>query len=753
MSGLGGLFGLAGLLKNSTKTTVATTVTRVVENSSLPDSLKSGTNKALFNAGDQSDYVMEDLLQSIGIRADRYYKYGKNSYTHGLPSGTYLTEVDAKSRVEAVIASIEGSIIPTTYCYFGPANLTHVAWLKVIELQGLDTKTNILAGLSATKGSSVYMVDLQVIIPEANLSNYDPVILEQWGVSPKGGYTIKKTSSSTETSSMVGHSPLVKDPNASSISFKLTYCWENTVTDLNGVVTKTYTEENLSIPFTGFIDTADYFQARYIKDGTPKYFMYKDGMGTYPNLDAIYTTAPTTAGTFFPFTYFRHNKTSEIANKTTPAYLTSKKLCSQLGMDFDTVAEGINSNPDIADVEQAMMIMAVPAVTTNQLEMRYLFDFFDARHSTFVNQNVTLKSDEIDSKLKGNFDTPSSAIVIEDKRFKMALNNAGIYKRTVIGVLGAIDTCTSSYTVGSATIGVADLQGIVTGLGIPKTVHTYRKQVSSISYEEIQVVNLNLVYYIINGYSVTADEEDNILLIPLDKSITTHYSVIEKEQLYARSLHFVFNSVQITKIKWYQTGAFKIFMYVAAIVITIYTGGTASTLVANLMAGLFTQAAISLMILVLEQVIFTYLFKVFVKAIGIKAAFVLAVLAAIAGTVQAIDAGSIAGAPWASELLAISTGLASAGQTVLQEEMQDLLGEITAYEKEMKKEMELLDEKLLALEPSAHLSPFIIFGETPDEFYNRTIHAGNIGAVGVDAVSNYVAMQLKLPDISTIKQF
>jgi hypothetical protein len=46
-----------------------------------------------------------------------------------------------------------------------------------------------------------------------------------------------------------------------------------------------------------------------------------------------------------------------------------------------------------------------------------------------------------------------------------------------------------------------------------------------------------------------------------------------------------------------------------------------------------------------------------------------------------------------------------------------------------------------------------VFGETPDEFYNRTIHAGNIGILSVDAVSNYVEMQLRLPDISTIKQF
>jgi hypothetical protein len=579
------------------------------------------------------------------------------------------------------------------------------------------------------------------------------VILEKWGVAPSSGYTPKRAISGSDTAEMVKHTPLIKDSNAESIYFKLTYCWETSLTAPTGMVTTTYHEESLDIPFTGFVGTADYFQARYVKNGVPKYFMYLDGLGTYPDLDDIYTTAPTTAGTFFPFVYYRFNNIAENVNTTTPSYLTNKKLSKELGVDYDTVAEGINSNPAINGVEQAMMLMAVPADTTNQMEMRYLFDFFNARHGALPSPHKTIQSDEIEARLQGNFDTPSSAIVIEDARFKMALNNTGIYKRTIVGVLGPVGTCTTSTAVNSLSIGIADLQGMLTTLGVPKRIHTYRKQVSTITYEEIQVVNLSLTYYILNGYSVTADEEDNILLIPIDKAITDSYNILEREQLYARSLHFVFNSVQIIKIKWYQTGAFKIFMYVAAIIITIYSGGTAATIVANLMAGLFTQAAISVLILVLEQIIFTYLFKVFVKVVGIKAAFILAVIAAIAGTVQAIDAGSIAGAPWATELLAMSTGLTAAGSRAIHEEMDDLLSEMSAYEKEMKKEMELIEEKILSLDTSMHLSPFIVFGETPDEFYNRTIHAGNIGILSVDAVSNYVEMQLRLPDISTIKQF
>ncbi|OZB40381.1 MAG: hypothetical protein B7X50_08605 [Alishewanella sp. 34-51-39] len=43
--------------------------------------------------------------------------------------------------------------------------------------------------------------------------------------------------------------------------------------------------------------------------------------------------------------------------------------------------------------------------------------------------------------------------------------------------------------------------------------------------------------------------------------------------------------------------------------------------------------------------------------------------------------------------------------------------------------------------------PRVIFGESPDQFYNRTIHSGNIGVLALDANSSFIDISLTLPKL------
>lgn len=750
-----------GLFGSKYKTTVATTVSRVIEDQVLPDSVKTGVLSALLQDGQATDYIMEELAVSLGIKMNSYYKYGKDYYVNGVPSGEFLRANECKDDVEAVLSTLEGIPITTTYCTYGPPNASHIGWLKAIELYGLNTETNELTVLSTLKGFPVYMQDLQYVVPTAQIEEINPLSLEQWGISPNTGFTPKRTIGSLTAGSLGKYSAIIHDANASEDYFKLTYVWED-ITVVDEITTKTKMEESITFNNNFYTDDANYFQARYIKNGLPKYFMYLDDSELYPTLDAFYTTANTAGGTFFPFAYFRFNKTAVDANKTTQDYITNKKLVKKLGVDYDELCSNINANPDIADVEQAMLIMAVPASTTNEYEQMYLFDFFksvyNAVSTTTANTSpnfssiAALLNEGKANSNNGAGRVPMSSMVIQDKKFKMTLNHAGIHKAMIVGSIGSPGTHTSE--VQTSTIGQTfkDFAGNSLTNALGTTLHIYRKQLTENIFEEYRVVDLKVVYYIYGEYSVTADETDEILLIPIDRAITNTYSIIEREKIYSRSLHFVFNTRVVTKIKWYQTGVFKALLLIVAIIITIMTDGAGAELIALVTAGAYTAAVILVLKIIVVQLVMGYLFKLFVKVVGIKVAFILAIAAAIAGVYQAVDTGTITNI-WAERLLMISTGLTSAGQVAIQDEMNDLIGEMSAYEKEMKKEMELLEEKILALDTSAHLSPFIVFGETPDEFYNRTIHAGNIGILGIDAVSNYVSMQLRLPDISTIKQF
>jgi hypothetical protein len=41
----------------------------------------------------------------------------------------------------------------------------------------------------------------------------------------------------------------------------------------------------------------------------------------------------------------------------------------------------------------------------------------------------------------------------------------------------------------------------------------------------------------------------------------------------------------------------------------------------------------------------------------------------------------------------------------------------------------------------------VIFGEAPEEYFNRTVHSGNVGILGIKAISDYVDNALKLPEL------
>jgi hypothetical protein len=128
-------------------------------------------------------------------------------------------------------------------------------------------------------------------------------------------------------------------------------------------------------------------------------------------------------------------------------------------------------------------------------------------------------------------------------------------------------------------------------------------------------------------------------------------------------------------------------------------------------------------------------------------AFLVAIVAAVVGAYFAIDAGSIAGAPWAQDLLSLSSNLTNGIGDAIQAGMKSLQGEYQDFALFVEEQTKLLDEAKELLETDSILSPFVIFGESPNDFYNRTVHSGNIGIAGIDAITNYVDIALTLPKL------
>lgn len=755
-----------GIFGSKTKTTVGTSVSRVIPNDRLPDALLEGMTRYLV--GDEEDgdgqmveQVMESLVSSIGVRANRMYAYGKEGYVYGLPSGKVHSSFAGKEASEAVLRTLTGGQVAVAYYHFGPLNNLHIGWKILTEQHGYDYVSNKIGTLS-TPTMPVYLKDMQVVVTNTTLEEASNGSLDQWGTPPNAGFTPEKKFMNTVAGAAQGATPFAVDPQAPGDYILVSTCWEVQEPVVSGSTTLHPVTKfgSFTIPLTGFDFTADWHQAKYVDHNNQTgYWIYQVDTG-HPELDAVFNTAYDSSGHFFPWAYFRYNKTSMGMNEHSPEYLSTKKLLKMINIDLAQMVEAIHNNPDIADVEQAMLVMAVPADTSSPIEQRYLFDFFSGLYEQskedagkFLNTSGNPADYSIMDKLLSGFTGINrSSIIIQDKRFKMSLNWRNIVKRKVAGSIGPKGTYAGGANSVPSSVNVPTLGGTGTVTWDTTTKrHWYQHQLTKDVYEEVQVFGLSMTYFIFEQYTTTGDGDSEILLIPVDISIAKEYTIAEREVLYSRALHYVFNSRVVTKLKWYQTGWFKSLLLVIAIVVTIISWGSAWQSIGLALAAGTTVVSAVLIVLIQQLVKYLLLrlaFKLFVQAFGAKLAFVVAIVAAIAGTSQAINAGGVTGAPWASDLLSVSSGLTKVVNDDLQNDFQNLLGEQTEFQKFMKDQVKTLEAKQDLLNHNEFLAPLVVFGETPHDFFQRTVHSGNIGAIGMDAITSYVDVALTLPTIS-----
>ena len=112
--------------------------------------------------------------------------------------------------------------------------------------------------------------------------------------------------------------------------------------------------------------------------------------------------------------------------------------------------------------------------------------------------------------------------------------------------------------------------------------------------------------------------------------------------------------------------------------------------------------------------------------------------------------------PKADLFMQASTSLIQGVQSNIQDEFENLVDSANRFAEDMQNKVDELEAINKELDPSniinpnmflGSMQPYTRWGESPDDYFNRTVHTGNPGAASIEAVSNYIDIMLKLPEI------
>ena len=707
-------------LFSETVTTYASQVLSLIEEN--PKFIPSTIKNAILTGADISDSLHSALTNNIALSAKRYYSYGKDYYYYGLPTGTfsdYFVNVDA---VQSVLETIEQQNI-------------YVAYTAASEApDGRFFITDWLASnnYSWEDDSFSYMGHACTLIYAKVTANNEVTVSYSYRIIVNGGYIL--------------HTSDVK-------------------------VTATVTFNTLYI-----IAAYQLLDETNLPTGKLKTFAYLVSSNLYPELAPINLSAEESP--YYPVVPIREDNVS-LSNMA--AYPSAKRLLKKIGVDVDDVLEGIESNPDIGDIDYAYIVIGFNMNSTSTAVINYMHSFF-----SYMADNSRVTKDTFLSWLAlheaGTTSNlpPMNALTIKDIRYRATIAYRYITKTVVTGVLGEVGTVDkeivirpkiryynersdSNFRFGSLSYSAEDSSLIL------------KKQLTETTYEEIEVRGLLHTNYV-NGKEATdyvdwkdgiayvygkgaietslaevvSGDDNNNFIVPLNSVIYNNaLSMNQRIDLMYDSIQIVINSYEKTKLKWYQTGFFQFVMLVITIALTIYgmpeLGVTLQTATATEIAVMFaTQLAITVTVQLAVRVA--------IKALGINGALaaILIVVAAVA-TYRFTGGSGMKNMPWAKEMMSAVNTLPSAYNKEVSAMTEDIMEDMAAFQQSAQTQLDEINKKLEEITKQSNLDPLGIFAlmdyypnESIDDYYYRHCHMGNPGVLTLDAITDYVDNMLNI---------
>lgn len=770
-----------GLFKKKKKTYVNTSITRMIEDKDIPNMGQNAAmeyvlqNQAISTRVDHKSLVdcfNDQVTSSLSAKmrsARNYAKSGKYSYGIPKPQLVLRDGVDVVTEVQEYLQASLGKPVAIKYAIFGPVNNLHFLRKMLVEDYGYNPVTNELTLLSDSV-SKAYLQDAQIVYCADTIQGIsDPDSFYQHGESTTSGKTdfrtqdLKRKHTDWSEDVYAPHDYAVvyvskKAANGSEVvtTFNLDFLQyehsgpppEDGLDDSNTGDIDPDRDQIGDVIDTG--ESADYFMAfyEYEDSGVVKkeYFTYEYGSGGIPKLDNLFTVQ-TELGQYLPNIYARLNgrKLNKDQYKDTQEYKSSRQLCRRLDLDYDNWVEEIHKQ--IGSLQYVKQILMTSAIQVNKdndpLSLEYIYEYFMEMYNKMPNNFADTSYTSLKTAYALGAAKMGQTVNIRDKVYHQQLSFNALGYQDIEGNVGEIGSITKGYD----TITVRTQWGFYTHTS-KISVHKFRKQITANLYREIQIYGLTSTQYVEGGYTTTANNRDDNLLIPFDIALLDKFNLQQRDRLYAKSLLIMLHTVQIVKQKWYETGIFKGIMFVIAVIVSVYTNGSGMVLYAILYA--VVQA-------VVISILIQALAKLLVK-VGINVGVVFAVIAVIAiiygGYISLRDVVGVASvtAPQMLQIASIAFQVSNAGQQIQMMNMQkayteymDILDKKANDLQEQITNLGLaLDSKLEALiSPPSHID--IRLGEFGADYIDRVKSVVDISKAVILLPENYVDIAISKP--------
>ena len=719
-----------GLFSNKKKVEVNVDLKRAIDDNLIPDTTITSTTKAILEDGVVAEFLADGWMNSIGTRSNRMYQYAKKWHPYGMPVSTLHSSMDGEAIVKKVMESELRKTVTLGYYKVAPFNAVHHAWETLVKQYGYDSNTNQIAVLSTKEKVPVYLKDIVPIYSLEGLEESPAGGQEIWGVPAN---SMPYPGRLATPANLAAATPFGVDTDADKSIVRVIYLFQVVITQTVGnmeVGIPEWREGTLDIDLSKFSLDTEYYQVWFKDPANNKWGFWSHPVNseTYPELTAIQEGVFNDLGTYYPFTYFRYDFQAETTARYeySDPYENQKKMLKYLNMDYDLIGDAINDSSGKNTVH-GILIFGVNPGSDDPTEQKYLYEYFNALWYATGGKNPVY-----DPKAPALSDKRFS---IRDKRFTMSFGYKSITKTSAGGVIAKVGQCTGKYS---------------------NKVYTYRYQRTAAVYDEIIVHGLLCNYKVYKGYVYTGGAGSKSLIIPLDKALVNKFSVKEREVLVARSMHYMTCTYVEIKEKWYSKGWVKWAIVIVAVVLTVFTG-QGWQLLTGLIAGEVALSALLIYMVtkLVAGAVISYAFSLVAKAIGGQLAMAIGLVIMLYGGYTYVTGSTAPMSVSAQSLVNAGTNLVDAGTARIGAEIQQIQGEMTEFSLMAEQKWAELEEVKNLLGKENLINPFefigkeprISFGESPSQFYDRTIHAGNIGVLALDANSSFVEISLTLPKL------